>query len=106
MNQNLSPLRVAAPAFVKKNFEYSTVHSANLQAADRPIVILRLPEFLRRMGIKKSMYYEKRLSTSKYFDPSMPRAIKLGANSVGFAEHEVEAWILIQMAKRDLKGSN
>lgn len=106
MNSTLSPLRVAAPAIAKKHFEHSTVHCAKIKVADRPIVILRLPEVLRRMGISRSMYYEKRLSTSKYFDVSMPRAIKLGANSVGFAEHEVEAWILIQMAKRDSKGSN
>lgn len=49
--------------------------------------ILRLPEVLDRIGMKRSSLY-KRVN-----DGEFPRQISLGGRAVGWYESEVEAWI-------------
>ncbi len=49
--------------------------------------ILRLPEVLDRIGMKRSSLY-KRVN-----DGEFPRQISLGGRIVGWRESEVNAWI-------------
>ena len=49
-------------------------------------VILRLPEVIRRTGLKRTAIYE-RIKIGEF------RKISLGARAVGFLESEVEDWI-------------
>lgn len=52
-------------------------------------VILRLPEVMRRTGLKKSAIYARMAART------FPLQVKLGAAS-GWLEHEVEAWLALR----------
>lgn len=56
-------------------------------------VILRLPEVMRRTGLKKSAIYARMAART------FPLQVKLGAAS-GWLEHEVEAWLALRVAAR------
>jgi len=49
--------------------------------------ILRLPEVLARVGLKRSTIYQF------VADGKFPKPVRLGARSVGWSEQSVEAWI-------------
>ena len=61
-------------------------------ASDR---ILRLPEVINTVGLKKAEIY-KRIARKDF-----PQQIHLGANVVGWSEREVQSWITAQLAARD-----
>ncbi|USX25538.1 AlpA family transcriptional regulator [Oxalobacteraceae bacterium OTU3CINTB1] len=62
-----------------------------------PLRIIRRKQLEERTGLSRSAIYDRLSSNSPRFDPSFPRAIKLGANSVGWVESEIEAWLLSRM---------
>jgi len=58
-----------------------------------PLAILRRKQVEQRTGLSRSTIYDKLSSKSPRFDPSFPKAIQLGANSVGWLESEIDEWI-------------
>jgi prophage regulatory protein len=59
-----------------------------------PIRILRLPEVMKRVGLKHSAIYD-------YMSQgSFPKQIRLGGNAVGWLEHEIEEWIACRIRAR------
>lgn len=57
--------------------------------------ILRLPQLKASTGLSRSSIY-------KYIqDGVFPRPISLGPRSVGWLDHEIEAWIANKAASRD-----
>lgn len=66
-----------------------------------PTVILRCPKVLERTAISRAALYEKMRPTSKYFDPTFPRSIRISERSVGWIASEIDDWISAQMAKRE-----
>ena len=62
--------------------------------------ILRYPAAARKCGVNRMTLY--RWATQPEYDHmGFPKPVTLGANSVGFIEAEVEAWLEAQAAKRD-----
>ncbi len=63
--------------------------------------ILRLPEVKRRTGLSRTTIYE-RIKTGVF-----PKHISLGARSVGWLEHEIEAWIAtrVQVSRTPAKNT-
>lgn len=57
--------------------------------------IIRLPEVIALTGLSRSSIYRK------ISDKRFPRRISLGGNAVGWAEGEIQQWILDRMADRD-----
>lgn len=57
--------------------------------------VLRLPQVRERTGLSKMTI--GRLEKAGGF----PKRIRLGENSVGWAEHEIEAWLAGKLAERD-----
>lgn len=55
--------------------------------------ILRMKELSKITGVSPSTLYDWMNAKSKRYDPSFPRAIRLGAASVGWSLHAVQAWI-------------
>lgn len=49
--------------------------------------ILRLPEVIGRCGIKRGTIYVRMKANS------FPRPIRLGVNSVGWLDSEINAWV-------------
>lgn len=55
--------------------------------------ILRMKELSKTAGVSPSTLYDWMNEKSPRFDPSFPRAIRLGAASVGWSLRAVQAWI-------------
>lgn len=62
-----------------------------------PVKILRRKQVEERTGLSRSTIYDKLSSASPRFDPTFPRAIRLGPNAVGWVESEIIAWLLSRM---------
>lgn len=67
-------------------------------ATTAPLRILRLPEVEDRTGLKRASLY-RRASEGTF-----PRPVRLGANSSGWIESEVDSWIADRVAQRDAQG--
>lgn len=65
-----------------------------MSAAQPAVRLIRLPELKEMIGISRSTIYNKLNPNSKQFDPTFPKPRSLGANTVGWLESEVLAWIL------------
>ncbi|MGG1946819.1 AlpA family transcriptional regulator [Trinickia sp. NRRL B-1857] len=63
--------------------------------------ILRLKRVREKTGISEASIYNKLNPCSKYYDPSFPKQIRLGAASVGWLESEVDAWIAARAESRN-----
>lgn len=63
--------------------------------------ILRLPEFLRTIGLSKSGVYDRLDPKSPRHDPTFPKKIKLSTRAVGFSERETSEWLAARIAERD-----
>ena len=59
---------------------------ANLPA-QTPLKVLRLPEVIARVGLKRASTYQR--IQAGYF----PKPVPLGPRAVGWLEHEVDAWL-------------
>lgn len=65
--------------------------------------ILRIPDVQKKTGLSRSTIYSKLNPSSKYFDPTFPKPIRLGngpASSVGLIESEIDIWIEGRAAAR------
>jgi prophage regulatory protein len=62
----------------------------NIIKSDR---ILRLPEVIRRVGLKRSSIY------NRMKDGTFPKSSSLGGNSVGWLESDIIAWMQKQFSK-------
>lgn len=75
----------------------STVRAAigkSVNAGKEPIVILRFPELLRRIGLSRSTVYAMLKPGNIYFDLAFVSCrIQLTSKSVGFIESRVNAWL-------------
>lgn len=57
----------------------------------QPIRILRLPDVIDRVGLKRAAIYQ-------YVDRGLfPKQINLGPRAVGWLEHEIDAWVLARV---------
>ncbi|RQZ49978.1 AlpA family transcriptional regulator [Burkholderia sp. Bp9099] len=55
--------------------------------------VLRMKKMTEKTGVSRSSAYNKINPASKYFDPTFPKPIRLGAHSIGWRESELDAWI-------------
>ena len=60
----------------------------------QPIRILRLPEVIERVGLKRASIY------LHMAQGSFPKQISLGTRAVGWLEHEIDAWIIARVGAR------
>lgn len=56
--------------------------------------MLRLPTVIERIGIGRSTIYDWINPTSPRYDPTFPKQKKLGKQSVGWIESEINDWLL------------
>ena len=64
-----------------------------MEQQSQQVTILRLKQLEQRVGLKKSSIYEKMNPKSDRYDPTFPIMVSLGERSVGWYQHEVEAWL-------------
>lgn len=58
------------------------------------MAVLRLPEVMRRTGLRRSSIYN-RISSNEF-----PRAFSLGGSARGWLESEIDDWIAARAATR------
>ncbi|MEX9601704.1 helix-turn-helix transcriptional regulator [Providencia rettgeri] len=58
------------------------------------IKILRIPAVIAKIGVKRSTIYDWLNPKSKRYDPTFPKQLKLGKQSVGWKEVELDEWLL------------
>ncbi|MCB1633832.1 MAG: AlpA family transcriptional regulator [Xanthomonadales bacterium] len=61
------------------------------------IRIIRRCQLETLVGLKRSTIYDKLNPKSPRYDPTFPKPIRLGGNSVGWVASEVEAWLQQQI---------
>jgi prophage regulatory protein len=59
----------------------------------KPLKVMRLNEVMERTGLSRSSIYQK------ISEKNFPTQISLSANSVGWIESEVEAWIVDRISQ-------
>ncbi|WP_279450859.1 helix-turn-helix transcriptional regulator [Aeromonas hydrophila] len=67
-----------------------------MNAHHKPVRVLRLKDMLFKLNIARSTLYDwmsERPPPPRY-DPTFPKRVKIGLNSVGWLESEVDDWIL------------
>ena len=72
----------------------ATSNQAEVPAQTLPISILRLPDVIARVGLKRASIYQ-RMDIGDF-----PKPIPLGSRAVGWLEHEINAWLQKRMALR------
>jgi len=78
--------------------EISVTKKTEFDTAKR---VIRIRTLVARLGICRSTIYSRLSKSSPYHDPSFPRPVKLGANSVGWFEDEVDCWL---SSRAELRG--
>lgn len=58
------------------------------------IKILRIPAVIAKIGVKRSTIYDWLNPKSKRYDPTFPKQLKLGKQSVGWLESALDEWLL------------
>ncbi len=56
-----------------------------------PIYILRLPDVIKRVGLKRSALYQRAS------EGTFPKQISLGGRAVGWLESEIDAWLIARV---------
>lgn len=64
------------------------------------IKVLRIKDLIAKIGIARSTIYDWMNPTSPRFNPSFPKRMKIGLSTIGWLEHEVDAWITEQSMQR------
>ena len=62
-----------------------------------PLRLLRLPEVLARVGLRRSAWYEL-VSAGR-----APQPCRLGQRCVAWVESEVEGWVAARIAEREAR---
>jgi prophage regulatory protein len=62
--------------------------------------ILRLKEVINRVGLSRSTIYDYLNPKSPRHVIHFPRPFKIGNSAIGWFEHEIEAWQMLQAKNR------
>ncbi|NCC23157.1 MAG: AlpA family transcriptional regulator [Alphaproteobacteria bacterium] len=59
-----------------------------------PLKILRLPEVIARVGLKRASIYHH------ISEGNFPKPVPLGPRAVGWLEHEIDEWLRLRLEER------
>lgn len=60
----------------------------------QPIKILRVRDVVRKLGIARATIYDWLNPKSPRYDATFPKQRRLGMQSVGWLESEIDEWVL------------
>ncbi|HDR9076027.1 TPA: AlpA family transcriptional regulator [Burkholderia vietnamiensis] len=64
-------------------------------------MVLRIKELTQKTGLARSTIYDKLNASSKQYDATFPKPVRLGASSVGWISSEVDQWIASRIHARN-----
>ncbi|CAI2535813.1 Predicted transcriptional regulator [Serratia proteamaculans] len=91
MMNHLPPAVQAQPSRQQKTYAETT-------APVRSVRILRLKAVCDKTGMSRSTIYDWLNPDSSRYDPSFPKQIRLGMQSVGWPEAEIDDWLYQRIA--------
>jgi prophage regulatory protein len=59
--------------------------------------VLRCKQVMERLALSRSTIYDKLSKLSPRFDPTFPRPIRLGPNTVGWIESQLDDWLQVRI---------
>ncbi|WP_323947934.1 helix-turn-helix transcriptional regulator [Aeromonas caviae] len=62
--------------------------------------VLRIKDVIQKTGLARSTIYDRISDKSPRYDKNFPKPFKLGLSSVGWFEHEIDAWLTKQASMR------
>lgn len=71
-----------------------------------PISVLRMKAVILQLGLSRSGVYDRINPHSPRFDPDFPRPFKIGPSAIGWAKHEVDAWVAARISARNILEKN
>ena len=84
----------------KSTFDVRSSSNQMSDATQRGIVVIRIKELRHRIGLSRATIYNLMSPQSKYFDALFAKSrIKISANTVGFIEADIDAWLKSRMVK-------
>jgi len=87
VSSSLVPYHNHLPQAAGQEVEAARLMAVTAPAFYHPINILRLPDVMKRVGLKRAAIY-LRITQGNF-----PKQISLGGNAVGWLEHEIDAWL-------------
>ena len=63
----------------------------------RKIRFIRLKTVMKDTGLSRASIYNRLKKSSKYYDPTFPKQIRIGGGAVAWIEHELEDWMELQI---------
>jgi prophage regulatory protein len=66
---------------------YNTQQTQHASQNDASVIVLRLPEVLRKTGLSRSTIY------AEIANGTFPKQISLSARAVGWLASEIDAWL-------------
>jgi prophage regulatory protein len=97
MNDIVNDLCGASPQQEAGYARLAAVASPASCTFNQSINILRLPDVIKRVGLKRASIY---LHIGK---GTFPKPIALGPRAVGWIEHEIDAWLAMRITARNGK---
>lgn len=76
-------------------YETLSINTQTHDGSDRPPRLLRLPEVMHRVGLKRSAIYQ-RMSEGRF-----PKSRSLGPKCAVWVEAEIDEWIMYVTVDRD-----
>ncbi|MGE1069263.1 helix-turn-helix transcriptional regulator [Pantoea agglomerans] len=58
------------------------------------VKILRLTQLMRKIGVSRSTIYDWLNPNSPRYDANFPKQLRMGRQSVGWLESEIDEWLL------------
>lgn len=74
--------------------DFQSLNNQPSPTVQQPIKILRLPEVISRVGLKRASIY---LHVAQ---GTFPKQVSLGERAVGWIESEIDAWLSAKIYKR------
>jgi len=67
----------------------------------RRIQILKIMEVMEILRMGRATIYDRLDKKSPRYDPTFPRPLKLGRNSIGWADVSIYEWLEVKMEERE-----
>jgi len=65
----------------------------------RNIRFIRLKALIEKTGLSRASIYNRLKKSSKYYDATFPKQIRIGGGAVAWIEDEIEGWMELQIEK-------
>lgn len=63
--------------------------------------LIKIKSVSEQIGLARASIYLRLDKSSKYFDPTFPKAVKIGQRSVAWVQEEIDSWVESRISERN-----